>query len=68
MNATSSRLMGLTRELTGKWNQTRDAWQDARADEFDRKYMQELQSSVDKTIIVMEQLDKLLTKIRNDCE
>jgi hypothetical protein len=30
--------------------------------------MEELLTSVDRTVAVMEQLDKLLTKIRTDCE
>jgi hypothetical protein len=68
MNAHASRLNGLTRELAAKWLQTREQWKDARAEEFDQKYMQELQAGVDKTLIVMEELDKLLNKIRSDCE
>jgi hypothetical protein len=68
MNAISSRLNGMTRELWSRWQVTRESWRDARADEFDRRYMQELVSSVDKTVAVVEQLDKLLERIRRDCE
>lgn len=68
MNAISSRLNGMTRELWSRWQVTRESWRDARADEFDRRYMQELVSSVDKTVAVVEQLDKLLERIRKDCE
>ena len=68
MNAISSRLNGMTRELFGRWQQTRESWQDARAEEFDRRYIQELTASVDKTVAVIEQLDKLLERVRKDCE
>jgi len=36
--------------------------------EFEQKYMEELFASVDRAATVIEQLDKLLTKVRTDCE
>lgn len=68
MSANSARLDGLTKDLWVQWQQTRQYWRDAKADEFERKYMQELAAAVDKTVVVMEELDKLLAKIRKDCE
>lgn len=55
-------------ELWNQWQQTREYWRDAKAEEFQHKYLDELMSSVDKTVGVIEQLDKLMTRIRNDCE
>jgi hypothetical protein len=68
VSANSARLDGLTKDLWVQWQQTRQYWRDAKADEFERKYMQELAAAVDKTVVVMEELDKLLAKIRKDCE
>ena len=68
MNSSGTRLAALTKELSVEWQHTRESWRDAKSDEFDRKYMQELFSSVDKSLGVIEQLDKLLTRIRKDCE
>lgn len=68
MNATSGRLSAITKELWVKWQHTRESWADAKSLEFERKYLQELNASVDKAVSVMEQLDKLLTKIKSDCE
>jgi hypothetical protein len=68
MNANGTRLTGITRALLNQWRQTKDYWQDTRSEEFEHKYMDELQSSVDKAVAVIEQLDKLVTKIRKDCE
>ncbi len=68
MNSSGTRLGALAKELSVQWQQTREVWRDAKGDEFDRKYMQELFSSVDKTLVVIEELDKLLTRIRKDCE
>ncbi len=68
MNASASRLSGITKDLWGQWQQTKAYWRDSKADEFEQKYISELVSSVDKTVAVLEQLDKLVLKIRNDCE
>jgi hypothetical protein len=68
MNANASRLSGITRDLWGQWQQTKAYWRDAKAKEFEEKYLAELFASADKTVGVIEQLDKLLQTIRKDCE
>lgn len=68
MSGNGSKLMALTRQLSGEWQQTRESWQDAKSIEFQRKYIDELLAGVDKAVTVMEQVDKLITKIRHDCE
>ncbi len=68
MNAGGTRLAALSKELSIQWQQTQEVWRDSKCDEFDRKYMQELFSSVDKTLGAIEELDKLITRIRKDCE
>jgi hypothetical protein len=68
VNANGSRLSGITKELWTQWQQTREYWRDAKSEEFEHKYLEELLASVDKTVTVIEQLDKLITKIRKDCE
>ncbi len=68
MNANGTRLSGITKELWGQWLQTKTYWRDTKSQEFEQKYLSELVSSVDKTVTVIEELDKLLQKIRRDCE
>ena len=68
MNATKMRLAALTKDLWGKWEQTREYWQDAKSQEFEQHYLADLVASVDKAVAVIEQLDKLVTKARRDCE
>jgi hypothetical protein len=68
LRTNGTRLAMVTKELLIRWRETRAYWQDARADEFERKYMDELQSSVDRAVIVIEELDKIISKIRHDCE
>ncbi|MGO8926046.1 MAG: hypothetical protein ACLQU3_04005 [Limisphaerales bacterium] len=68
MKASSNRLAAITKELRAQWQDTKAHWKDAKSQEFEHRYMEELLASVDRTVTVMEQLDKLLTKIRTDCE
>jgi hypothetical protein len=68
MNANGSRLASITKELWYQWQQTREYWQDAKSEEFEHKFLDELMSSVDKTVGVIDELDKITSKIRSDCE
>ena len=68
MNANGTRLAAITKELWGQWQQTKEYWRDAKSEEFEHMYLEELVSSVDKAVMVIEQLDKLITRIRRDCE
>lgn len=68
MNAATTRLGAVTKDLWAKWQYTRESWSDAKSLEFERQFLQELNASVEKTVTVMDQLEKLLTKIKTDCE
>lgn len=68
MSPNASRLAMVTKDLLIQWQQTRENWPDAKSLEFERKYLEELKAGVDTAVIIIEQLDKLLTKIRKDCE
>ncbi len=68
MNANAARLGAITKELWSQWQQTKHYWKDSRSVEFEHKYLEELVASVDKTVTVIEQLDKLLARVRRDCE
>jgi thymidylate synthase len=68
LTANKARIAGLTKEFLARWEQTKETWQDAKSREFEQKYLEELQASVDKTVTIIDQLEKLLNKVRNDCE
>ena len=68
LSGNKSRLVGLTRELSLQWDETKNFWRDTKSDEFDRKYMVELSAQVDRTVVVLDQLEELLKKMRSDCE
>jgi hypothetical protein len=66
--ANRARLEGLTKELLMRWRETKDYWRDAKSEEFENKYLLELKASVEKTVTVIEQLDKVVSRIKRDCE
>ena len=68
MTGTGNRLSALTKELLAQWSEAKSHWDDAKSGEFERKYLQELVAGVDRSVTVIEQLDKLFAKIRKDCE
>jgi hypothetical protein len=61
-------LTGLTKDLKSRWEHTKDFWRDAKSEEFERKYIVELVAGVDRAVNVIDQLDKLVSKVRSDCE
>jgi hypothetical protein len=68
MSANGARLEATTKELRAQWQQTKQYWADAKSAEFEHKFLEELFSSVDRAVSVIDQLDKLLGKIKKDCE
>jgi len=68
LSGSKNRLVAITKEITNRWNETKNHWHDAKSREFEQRYMTELFANVDKTITVMDKLNELLTKVRKDCE
>jgi hypothetical protein len=68
LSGNKGRLVGLTREISLRWTETKEHWRDARGEEFDRRFMQELAAHVNRTVVIVEKLDELLKKVRSDCE
>ncbi len=68
LSGNKSRLVGLTRDIFLRWTETKNYWRDAKSEEFDRRFMQELDASVNRTVQIMDKLEELLKKVRSDCE
>ena len=68
LSGSKNRLVAVTKELSNRWDETKNYWRDAKSQEFEQRYLAELFANVDKTVMVMEKLDELLTKVRKDCE
>jgi hypothetical protein len=57
-----------TRELSRKWTQTKQHWRDAKSEEFEREYIADLISDVERAIPILEELDQLISTVRRECE
>ena len=68
LRGNKSRLVASTHELMLRWAETRNYWRDAKSQEFDERFMQELRARVDKAVTYIDKLDEILKKVQNDCE
>lgn len=68
MSACAQRLIGLTKELNAAWTETRDAWNDAKSREFEERFLDKLQTEVNQATLHIDALERLLAKIRSDCQ
>jgi hypothetical protein len=68
MSAAQNRLAGLTNELKVEWEQTKHYWNDAKSAEFEQRFINELVPAVNQAIVTIESLERVLAKLRQDCE
>ena len=69
----SARASGLklakhTKQLMLSWSQAKHYWRDRKSEEFGKKYIDSLADDVNTATKVIEEIDKILTKARRDCE
>ena len=70
MNLTSNRqvLGAATKDLALRFNELQNAWRDAKSREFEERFLFHLASSVERSLPAFEQLQKLVSRVREDCE
>lgn len=68
MIAAKSRISTLTKMLANDWNNTKEQWNDKQSAHFQQQYMEGLLQNVTSTVEIIEKLDKLVTKVKRDCE
>ncbi len=68
LTADKAKIIALTRDIANQWELTKETWRDAKALDFQRQYIDELVANVEKASTVIDDLDKLIAKIRSDCE
>ena len=68
VRAAGNVLGSATKQLWRKWDGARQEWRDAKAEDFERKYLVELQAAVDRASVVMNQIEKILSQVREECE
>ena len=68
MIGSKNSLMGLTKELRAEWDQTRQSWNDAKSLEFEQRFLNDLLAGVNQAIANIDTLERVINKVRNDCE
>jgi len=60
-------LAAALQNLNVAWQEVRGYWRDAKAVEFEDRYLKELPSRTTQAGTVMGEIDKVLKKAKNDC-
>lgn len=68
LTGSKSVLNDATRRLLADWARTKDTWLDRKAAEFEKTYLGDLPERVNASLRAIEELDKLLVQIHNDCD
>lgn len=68
IRGSASNLVQAIKELTMQWEQTKSYWRDAKSQQFAETYLHPLPDHIARARFAMEELEKLLSKVRSDCE
>lgn len=68
VKSTRGILTNAVRDLNTRWAQTKNYWHDAKAREFEERYIKPLPDALNSASSIIEELDQVLSKIRRDCE
>jgi len=66
--SSKGRLIAIGKDLSNAWRDTKVYWRDAKAQEFEAKYIIPLIDNVESAATAIDKLDKILAKVRSDCE
>ncbi len=61
-------LASSTKQLSRTWDETRDVWRDAKAAQFEERFLLPLFDAVENAVAQTDKLEKMLTRVRSDCE
>jgi hypothetical protein len=61
-------LSAMTNDLAARWNELESQWHDAKSREFEERFLGNLTASVERAVPVFDNLQRLLNKVREDCE
>jgi hypothetical protein len=64
----SAALEDAVKEILAEWSHVKSSWRDAKAMEFEKTYIEKIPEVIAPARTVIEDIDVLLRKVRNDCE
>ena len=56
------------KELMLHWAETREGWADVRSEDFEKRYLRELESCLRSAGTAMDQVSIVISQARRDCE
>jgi hypothetical protein len=68
IHATRARLLKLTDQIAKEWAIAMQAWRDEKSVSFEHRYLENLFSDARAAASVQEKLEKLISKVKKDCE
>ncbi len=64
----AANLVQALKDLNLRWLETKTHWHDIKSQQFEREYLEDLPDHIQRTMSVMQEIDVLIKRIRNDCE
>ena len=68
VSANGKVISAATNDLVRRWAELENTWRDAKSREFEARFLSNLTSTVERAVPVFDQIQKLLSKVREDCE
>lgn len=68
LSASKAKLAKATKDLSMRWESTRPHWHDRKSMDFEKQYLAALPDSVGAALTIIDEIEKLLKKVRQDCE
>ena len=56
------------KDLSNRWRETKVNWDDAQSEQFEKKYMETVESDMRMAMTAMDHLAVVLAQIERDCE
>ena len=68
LGVSAAALEAASRDLMIHWEQAQATWNDAKSREFAKEWLEELPMMASQATKIMQEIDNLIRKVRNDCE
>jgi hypothetical protein len=62
-----AKLIQAAKKLMADWQQVQEAWRDENCQQFDKKYMSPLESSIRAATSAMERMETMIDGAQQDC-
>ncbi len=66
--ASAVKLGKSTKQVLQSWERVKSYWRDAKSREFEKNYIASLPDEISAAAKVIEEIDKIISKARRDCE